>query len=350
MESLSTPELAALLAFIALAAALYSSVGHGGASGYLAAMALFGIAPVFMKPAALAMNIAVAGLVFYRLWRAGHFDARLFWPFALGSIPLAFVGGALTLPGGAYKMLVAVALLVAASRLLWKSQDHPASAMPKTWVALAVGAGLGFLSGLTGVGGGIFLSPLLLLLRWANMRATAAVSAAFILVLPGLPGMQYRHRYNRRSCRCSCLRHWPVLIGSELAVRRLAPVTLRRVLGVVLSRRRQVAGDGLKIFINSAADEHGYTQIPHSGFALLIRVHLRLSAAEVLTYTRAMRGNQTPSRKRHVPGKQENKTGRSDAGRWSSTSHGAWPRLHHTAAAKKSRSTVCSTASWVSRA
>ena len=101
METLTTPALVALLALIAFAALLYSSVGHGGASGYLAAMALFGLAPVFMKPAALAMNIVVAGLVFYRLWRAGYFDARLFWPFALGSIPLAVVGGALTLPGGA---------------------------------------------------------------------------------------------------------------------------------------------------------------------------------------------------------------------------------------------------------
>ena len=237
MESLSTPELAALLAFIALAAALYSSVGHGGASGYLAAMALFGVAPPVMKPAALAMNIVVAGLVFYRLWRAGHFDARLFWPFALGSIPLAFVGGALTLPGGAYKILVAVALLVAASRLLWKAPDHEASATPNVWIALAGGAGLGFLSGLTGVGGGIFLSPILLLLRWANMRTTAAVSAAFILVnsIAGLAG------------HASVTVQWPTqlpllmlaalagaAIGSELAVRRLAPVTLRRVLGVVL--------------------------------------------------------------------------------------------------------------------
>ncbi len=237
MESLSTPELAELLAFIAFAATLYSSVGHGGASGYLAAMALFGVTPLVMKPAALAMNIVVAGLVFYRLWRAGHFDARLFWPFALGSIPLAFVGGALTLPGGAYKILVAMALLVAASRLLWKAQDHEASALPNIWIALAGGAGLGFLSGLTGVGGGIFLSPLLLLLRWANMRTTAAVSAAFILVnsIAGLAG------------HASVTVQWPTqlpllmlaalagaVIGSELAVRRLAPVTLRRVLGVVL--------------------------------------------------------------------------------------------------------------------
>lgn len=237
MEILTTAELAALLALVAFAALLYSSVGHGGASGYLAAMALFGLAPVFMKPAALAMNIAVAGLVFFRLWRAGYFDARLFWPFALGSIPLAFVGGALTLPGGAYKVLVAVALLVAAARLLWKTQDHEVRAIPNILVALASGAGLGLLSGLTGVGGGIFLSPLLLLLRWANMRTSAAVSAAFILVnsIAGLAG------------HATVAIAWPAqlpllvlaalagaVIGSELAVRRLAPVTLRRVLGVVL--------------------------------------------------------------------------------------------------------------------
>lgn len=237
MESLTAPELAALLAFIAFAALLYSSVGHGGASGYLAAMALFGLAPVFMKPAALAMNIAVAGLVFLRLCRAGYFDARLFWPFALGSIPLAFIGGALTLTGGVYKILVAVALLVAAARLLWTSQEHEVRAAPNFGIALVIGASLGFLSGLTGVGGGIFLSPLLLLLRWTNMRTTAAVSAAFILVnsIAGLAG------------HATVAVAWPAqlpalmlaalagaLIGSELAVRRLAPVTLRRVLGVVL--------------------------------------------------------------------------------------------------------------------
>jgi len=237
MEILTTAELAALLALIAFAALLYSSVGHGGASGYLAAMALFGLAPVFMKPAALAMNIAVAGLVFFRLWRAGYFDTRQFWPFALGSIPLAFVGGALTLPGGLYKILVAITLLVAAARLLWTSQEHAVRAAPNFGIALAIGAGLGLLSGLTGVGGGIFLSPLLLLLRWANMRTTAALSAAFILVnsIAALSG------------HATVAVAWPAqlpllmlaalagaLIGSELAVRRLAPVTLRRVLGVVL--------------------------------------------------------------------------------------------------------------------
>src|SRR4030065_19590 len=226
MESLTTTELAVLLAFVALAALLYSAVGHGGASGYLAAMTLLGVAPVFMKPAALAMNLPVRGMGFSRLGRAGSFDARLFWPFALSSIPLAFVGGALTLPGGIYKILVAVALLVAATRLLWKSQDHEASSTPNIWVALASGASLGFLSGLTGVGGGIFLSPLLLLLRWANMRTTAALSAAFILVnsIAGLAG--------HASAAISWPAQLPLLmlaalagaaVGSELAVRRLGP-------------------------------------------------------------------------------------------------------------------------------
>lgn len=237
MDFLSTPALLALLACIALAAALYSAVGHGGASGYLAVMALFAIAPVLMKPAALSMNIAVAGLVFYRLRRAGYFDAPLFWPFALSSIPLAFVGGMLSVPDSAYKILLAVALLVAASRLLWKTLDQEATTTPAIWIALLCGAGLGFLSGLTGIGGGIFLSPLLLLLRWANMRTTAAISAAFILVnsIAGLAG------------HATTTITWPeqlpllmfaalagAVVGSELAVRRLAPLTLRRVLGVVL--------------------------------------------------------------------------------------------------------------------
>jgi uncharacterized protein len=237
MDSLTTPETAALLALVALAATLYASVGHGGASGYLAAMALLGVAPAIMKPAALTMNIAVAGLVCFRLVRAGYFDARLFWPFALGSIPLAFLGGMLTVPGHFYKILVALALLVAAARLLWKTEDHAAVTRPRLWQALASGAGLGFISGLTGVGGGIFLSPLLLFLRWANMRTTAAVSAAFILVnsVAGLAG------------HASVVTGWPPflpwlvvaalgggLIGSELAVRRAAPATLKRVLGVVL--------------------------------------------------------------------------------------------------------------------
>lgn len=237
MESLNSSLFPWLLALIAVAAMLYSSVGHGGASGYLAAMALFGVSASLMKPAALAMNILVAGLVFARLWRAGYFNARLFWPFALGSIPLAFLGGAIQLHERAYQYLVAAALLVAAWRLLLSSHEPPTREAPRRAVALPVGAALGFVSGLTGVGGGIFLSPLLLFLRWANMRTTAAISAAFILVnsiagLAGLLSVGVTLPLGLSWMMLAAL--GGALVGAELAVRRLAPVRLRQLLGVVL--------------------------------------------------------------------------------------------------------------------
>lgn len=237
MESLDPSLFPWLLALIAVAAALYASVGHGGASGYLAAMALFGVSASFMKPAALAMNIVVAGLVFARLWRAGFFNARLFWPFALGSVPLAFLGGAIQLHEHAYQYLVAVALLVAAWRLFLAGHEPPTHDTPRLGVSLPVGAGLGFVSGLTGVGGGIFLSPLLLFLRWADMRATAAISAAFILVnsIAGLAGLFSAGVTLPRGLPWMMLAALGgAIVGSELAVRRLAPLRLRQLLGVVL--------------------------------------------------------------------------------------------------------------------
>lgn len=234
---LDGPSLALLLALIVVAAVLYSSVGHGGASGYLAVMALMGLSPLLMKPAALSMNIAVAGLVFARLARAGHFDWRLFLPFALGSIPLAAVGGAYTLTDAVYKIIVGLALLLAAARLFFEQRDTAPRGQPPVWAALGIGAALGLLSGLTGVGGGIYLSPLLLFLRWTSMRSNAALAAAFILVnsIAGLGGF------------ASTGQAWPDglvwyvlaavlggILGSELAVRRLAPVKLKKLLGVVL--------------------------------------------------------------------------------------------------------------------
>src|SRR5262249_39514112 len=164
------------------AAVLYSSVGHAGASGYLAAMALFGVAPAVMKPAALTLNIAVALITTFRFYRAGHFSWRLSWPFVVSSVPLAFVGGAITLPGAVYRVLVGLIMLFAAYRMFWYADHETTTVEPWRVAALGCGAVLGFVSGLTGVGGGIFLSPLLLFMGWANFKQTAGTSSAFILL------------------------------------------------------------------------------------------------------------------------------------------------------------------------
>jgi len=155
-------------------------VGHGGASSYLAVMGLFSLAPSVMKPTALALNILVAGVATFKFYRAGLFSWRLFWPFAVVSVPAAFIGGAMMLPARAYKILVGVVLLYAA---VWMFRSA-------LWAALVAGVAIGFLSGLTGVGGGIFLSPLILYMGWAETRATSGVAAPFILVnsIAGLLG------------------------------------------------------------------------------------------------------------------------------------------------------------------
>lgn len=175
-----------VLLWLALAlfvvALLYSSVGHAGASGYLAVMSLFGIAPDVMKPTALALNILVATIGSVQFARAGHFRWRLFWPFALPAVPLAFVGGAITLPATAFRLLVGAVLVFSAIRFVLDPRDPAETEPPGLPVALGSGGALGLLAGLTGTGGGIFLTPLLLLMRWANAKHAAAVSALFILV------------------------------------------------------------------------------------------------------------------------------------------------------------------------
>jgi len=228
-----------LALFIFVAALLYSSVGHAGASGYLAAMALFGLAPEVMKPTALVLNLIVATVGTTRYARAGCFAWNVFWPFAVLSVPLAFVGGWMSLPVQAYKMVLGVVLLFAAWRLAFKQSTHaPAGQKPIPLPpALLLGAAIGWLSGLTGVGGGIFLSPLLLFLGWADVRKTAGVSVAFILVnsASGLLG----HVAGVTNVPHSIVWWAPAalvggLIGSELGSRRLAPMTMRRLLAVVL--------------------------------------------------------------------------------------------------------------------
>ncbi len=220
-------------------AVLYASVGHAGASGYLAAMALAGLAPDAMKPAALCMNILVATITVIRFYRVGAFSWAKLWPFLIGSIPAAYVGGAMHLPVLAYRPLVGLILLWAAFRLFMigmKESEKPIRT-PPLHVAILVGVGIGLLSGLTGTGGGIFLSPVLILMHWAGTRETAGISAAFILCnsISGLTG-------NVMSVGLlpPFIYLWIAaagvggLIGAGLGSKRFDPMLLRRLLAVVL--------------------------------------------------------------------------------------------------------------------
>lgn len=175
---------------VGLIAFLYSSVGHAGASGYIATMTLFGLAPTVIRPTALVLNILVASIGAFQFWRAGHFSWKLFWPFALLSIPAAYLGGYLQPSASILRIMIGLVLLFSAARLIFRREDPPNVEPPSVPNAIGIGAGLGFLSGLTGTGGGIFLTPLLLFCRWAHIRQAAAVSALFILVnsIAGLVG------------------------------------------------------------------------------------------------------------------------------------------------------------------
>jgi hypothetical protein len=171
---MDTTHLILLCLAIATVAFLYSSVGHAGASGYIAVLSLSGVAVVTS----------------FQFWRAGHFSWRLFWPFALLSVPFAWLGGYLHLPLALFKTLVGCVLLFSAARLFMRPGNPAQVSPPGRITALGVGGGIGFLSGLTGTGGGIFLTPLLLFCRWSKLRNAAAVSALFILVnsISGLLG------------------------------------------------------------------------------------------------------------------------------------------------------------------
>src|SRR5207245_30816 len=175
---------------IALIAFLYSSVGHAGASGYIATMTLFGIAPTVIRPTALVLNILVASIGAFQFWRAGHFSWKLFSAFALLSIPAAYLGGYLQPSASILRILIGIVLLFSAARLVFRRSDPSQTAVPSRPMAVTAGAGLGFLAGLTGTGGGIFLTPVLLFCRWAHIRQAAAVSALFIWVnsIAGLVG------------------------------------------------------------------------------------------------------------------------------------------------------------------
>ena len=183
-----------LLILLCLVAFLYSSVGHGGASGYLAVMAIMGVAPAMMKSSALVMNLAVSLFSFIGFYRAGHFRFKLFLPFALASIPMAFLGGTMTLSDSIYKKILAVCILFSIVRLIYKFDTNENNRPIPIWAGVLSGGLIGLLSGMIGIGGGIILSPLMLLMRWANLKETAAVSALFIFVnsLSGLYGQLHK--------------------------------------------------------------------------------------------------------------------------------------------------------------
>ncbi len=229
----------ALLFF--LTAMLYASVGHAGASGYLAIMAAFGISAAVMKPSALVLNILVASIAAFEFHRSGNFSWRVFWPFALGSIPFAFIGGGLTLPVQYYKPLVGLILLYSAYRLFTASrlrQENGREYRPvPIWLGVVVGFVIGLLAGLTGVGGGIFLSPLIVLMNWADARHTAGVAAAFILVnsIAGLLG-----HISSVSNLPAALPFWGAavviggFVGSSYGSRRFSNAAIKRWLALVL--------------------------------------------------------------------------------------------------------------------
>jgi len=234
-----TPESLALTALFFAAALLYASAGHAGASAYLAAMALVGVAPETMRPTALVLNLFVASIVIVRFSRAGHLPWRSLVPLAIGSVPMAFLGGSIELPHEAYRPLVALVLVAGAWRLATAAaptDDEEEAAVPPI-PGVVAGAGIGLLAGLTGTGGGIFLTPLLVLTAWTGTRDAAGLSGAFILVnsLAGLAGL-----LAGGFSLPPAIPIWVVavaaggLIGSGLGAARFSILDLRRVLAFVL--------------------------------------------------------------------------------------------------------------------
>ena len=234
---MTVEQLSLLAIAIFIVAFLYSSVGHAGASGYIAVMSFFSIAPTAIKPTALALNILVACIGAWQFWRAGHFSWRVFWPFALLSMPLAFLGGYVNLPTHLFKVLVGLVLLFSAARFIFRPPHDSVAQEPSRLTALSAGAVLGLFAGLTGTGGGIFLTPLLLLKRWATAKTAAAVSVLFILVnsVAGLLGnLSSTKSFPSFALVIAVSAVVGGTAGSYLGSRRLEPSTIKRLLAVVL--------------------------------------------------------------------------------------------------------------------
>ncbi|SEH47731.1 sulfite exporter TauE/SafE family protein [Chryseobacterium culicis] len=219
-------------------AALYAAVGHGGASGYLALMALYGVAPKEMKPTALVLNLFVSMTSFIQYYRGGHFKLRIFLPIALASIPLAFVGGMIHIEDVLYKRILGVLLLFPVFRFFFfKSPDDKDLKEPNPYLSLIFGGIIGLFSGMIGIGGGILLSPVLILLKWTNQKQTAAISAAFIFVnsVSGLGGMLTKEiSFTNDMWMYVVCAFAGGLLGSYLASSKLNQNGIKYVLAVVL--------------------------------------------------------------------------------------------------------------------
>jgi uncharacterized membrane protein YfcA len=226
-----------------IVAILYSSVGHAGASGYLAAMALLSIAPEVMRPTALVLNIVVAAFTTWRFREARHFNGKALAPFLAGSVPCAFIGGMLMLPAMTYQAAVGAVLLVSAAYLVWRAFSHISTrgeipVVAPVVPAILIGAAIGLLSGLTGTGGGIFLSPLILLLGWAGPKATAGISAPFIMInsMAGLMGGSLvAHDLPEALPLLAGSALLGALIGTWLGIRKLSTRALLITLAVVMA-------------------------------------------------------------------------------------------------------------------
>lgn len=232
-----------LAALFFVVAALYSSVGHAGASGYIASMALLGFAPEQMRPTALALNLLVGGIGLLRFWRGGHVRWRNVVPFVLASAPAAFLAARIDLPKDSYSLLLGLVLLVAAAGIFRsagraEADDAATTGRRVPWaIGLAVGGAIGVLSGLTGTGGAIFLTPLLLFAHWMPTRQASGTSVAFVWInsLTGLAGLLQAGGELPQA-----LPLWlgvvavGALVGTQLGLKWLPVKDLRHALGIVL--------------------------------------------------------------------------------------------------------------------
>lgn len=221
-----------------LVAFFYASVGHGGASGYLALMALFSITPDVMKPTALLLNLFVSLISFYQFYRGKYFQWKTFFPLAVASVPFAFLGGMITIDASLYKRLLGFLLLLPIFRLLFY-KNVPAQDLrkPNLLLSLQIGSTIGFLSGLIGIGGGIILSPVLLMLKWTDQKQTAAISALFIFVnsLSGLSGQLVKGiNFSSDMAAYVVIAFTGGLLGAYLGARRFNQTAIKFLLSGVL--------------------------------------------------------------------------------------------------------------------